>query len=83
MTAEHNVALRCLPRSEGAFVEALIELDEDYRVVRLLVREAGEVDTEFRFASWQETLTLPDSMFRFVAPPGVAIVDDPGANGGP
>jgi hypothetical protein len=30
---------------------------------------------EYRFGRWQENMDLPDSMFQFVAPKGVAIVD--------
>lgn len=75
--AASNIALRCLPRTEGTFLEALVEVDPDSRVVRIIVREPGQVETEFRFADWKENLQLPDAMFRFVAPPGVAIVEDP------
>src|ERR1700693_1780665 len=74
---EGNTALRCLPRSEGAFLDAVIEVDSSYRLARIIVHEAGDVETEFRFANWQEHLRLPEAMFRFVAPPGVAIVEDP------
>ncbi|MBI1738118.1 MAG: outer membrane lipoprotein carrier protein LolA [Acidobacteria bacterium] len=76
-SAAENVVLRCLPKSEKAdFSEVLIEVDGQYRLVRVLIREPGGVETEFRFGSWQENLPLVDAMFRFVAPPGVAIVDE-------
>jgi outer membrane lipoprotein carrier protein len=76
-SAAENVALRCLPKSEkSGFSNILIEVDGLFRLVRVLIREPGGVETEFRFGNWQENLPLADALFRFVAPPGVAIVDE-------
>jgi len=76
-SAAENVVLRCLPKSEkSGFLEVLIEVDGQYRLVRVLIREPGGVETEFRFGNWEENLSLADALFRFVAPPGVAIVDE-------
>ncbi len=72
-----NVVLRCPPKSKDAgFSELLIEVNGQFQLVRVLIRELGGVETEFRFGSWQENLPLADALFRFVAPPGVAIVDE-------
>ena len=76
LLAESNIALRCLPRAEGAFLNALVEVDAQYRIARITVREPGQIETEFRFANWEENLRLPDAMFKFQAPPGVAIVEE-------
>lgn len=77
VAAAENIGLRCVPKSAKAgFQEVLLEVDGAYRLVRVLVREAGEVETEFRFADWQENIPLPEAMFHFQAPPGVAIVDE-------
>src|ERR1700687_1364081 len=46
---ENNIALRCIPRAEAAFLDATLEVDGSYRIVRILVRDAGEIETEFRF----------------------------------
>ena len=76
-SAAENVALRCLPKWEkSGFTEILIEVDGQYRLARVTIREPGGVETEFRFGSWQENLPLAEALFRFVAPPGVAIVDE-------
>jgi outer membrane lipoprotein carrier protein len=76
-SAAENVVLRCLPKSaKSGFSEVLIEVDGQYRLVRVLIREPGGVETEFRFGKWQENLGLADTLFRFIAPPGVAIVDE-------
>jgi outer membrane lipoprotein carrier protein len=52
-------------------------------LVRVLVQGRGGVEIEFRFAQWKMDPLVPDSMFRFEAPPGVAFVNGelPGADG--
>lgn len=77
LQARDNQALRCLPKSVDApFREVIFEVDAAYRLVRILVREPGDMETEFLFANWQENVALPEVMFHFQAPPGVAIVDE-------
>jgi outer membrane lipoprotein carrier protein len=88
VTAAGNTALRCLPRvrqrgsadtlrvEEPPFREILLEVDATHRLVRILVRQAGDIETEFRFASWRENQPLPEHMFHFAAPAGVAIVEE-------
>jgi outer membrane lipoprotein carrier protein len=44
-------------------------------LVRVLVRDAGGIEIEFRFTNWQINPVVPDSLFRFEAPKGVAIVN--------
>src|SRR5271170_4372305 len=44
-------------------------------LARLLVRQSGGVQVEFRFANWRMNPTMPDSAFRFEVPAGVAIVN--------
>jgi len=39
------------------------------------VRQAGGIEVEFRFENWRFDPALPDTMFRFDPPPGVAIVN--------
>jgi outer membrane lipoprotein carrier protein len=68
--------LLCMPNADTAaqFRDALIVLDRDGRLVRVVVHQAGDVTTEIRFAAWQENLPLPASLFRFTPPPGVSVV---------
>jgi outer membrane lipoprotein carrier protein len=74
--------LRCLPRGADApFREVLLELDANLRLLRLLMREPGGVELEFSFAGWKENHPLPEEMFRFRLPAGVAIVEDPSLAG--
>jgi outer membrane lipoprotein carrier protein len=44
-------------------------------LARLIVRQAGGIQVEFRFENWRFDPLLPDGMFRFVPPAGVAIVN--------
>ena len=44
-------------------------------LARVLVREKGGVEIEFKFASWRFDPPVADSFFHFDVPPGVAIVN--------
>jgi outer membrane lipoprotein carrier protein len=78
-TAEQT--LRCTPgpASSGSdsapFKEVLLGVDSQYQIVSVLIREAGDAETEFEFGNWEENPDLPESRFHFEPPPGVAIVD--------
>jgi outer membrane lipoprotein carrier protein len=77
-----NRVLRCLPRgertatSETYFREVLLEVDFEFRLVRVVIRQAGDIETDFRFGNWEENAIVPESKFHFEPPPGVAIVDE-------
>ncbi|HEY2821614.1 MAG TPA: outer membrane lipoprotein carrier protein LolA [Candidatus Acidoferrum sp.] len=42
---------------------------------RLIVRQSGGIEVEFRFENWHLDPPLPESLFKFEVPPGVAIVN--------
>jgi outer membrane lipoprotein-sorting protein len=44
-------------------------------LARLLVRQRGSVQVEFKFATWRTDPQIPESLFHFDLPPGVAIVN--------
>jgi outer membrane lipoprotein-sorting protein len=76
-----DTMLRCVPRNEsadadGEVSEVLIESDPEAHLVRLLVRQPGNLETEFRFANWEENLAIPEVKFHFEPPPNVAVVDE-------
>jgi outer membrane lipoprotein carrier protein len=78
-TAPGDTVLRCIPRGQSAgdtLREVLFEADPRGFLVRILIREAGNVTTEFRFGNWEENLPIPETKFHFVPPPGVAVVDE-------
>lgn len=59
-------------RGEIVFFEIVKNTGE---LVRVLVKEPGGVGVEFHFANWKWDPPLADSLFRFAAPSGVAIVN--------
>lgn len=67
--------LDCQPKKREGFLDARIEIDPSYRIVRVLVKQPGDINTEVQFARWQENIPLPKSLFRFVPPPGVSVVN--------
>jgi outer membrane lipoprotein carrier protein len=74
-----NSVLLCLPRDVSgtdAPFQVLFETDPDAQLVRVLIREPGHVETEFRFGNWEENGLIPEIKFHFQPPPGVAIVDE-------
>lgn len=80
-TAGSDVVLSCTPRGDpgdkgGGIHKVLFEVDAESRLVRILIREAGNVETEFRFGKWQENIEIPEAKFHFAPPAGVAIVDE-------
>jgi outer membrane lipoprotein carrier protein len=44
-------------------------------LVRVLIRDPGGIEITFSFANWRMDPPVPDSLFRFDAPKGVAIVN--------
>lgn len=75
--------LRCLPRGrDAAFSEVLFDVDAEYWITRVQIREPGGITTEFRFGNWRRDVAMAEAMFHFQPPPGVAIVDE-GSIAGP
>jgi outer membrane lipoprotein carrier protein len=73
--------LRCIPRDEssdqgGSVLEVLFEVQPTGYLSRILIREPGNLQTEFRFGQWQENIDIPEIKFHFVPPPGVSVVDE-------
>jgi len=78
-----NTVLRCIPRdtSGDSGQEVLLETDAESHLVRVIIRQPGNAETEFRFGNWQENIPIPEQEFHFEPPPGVAIVDQQSLSG--
>ncbi len=50
-------------------------------LARLIVKQAGGISVEFRFENWRFDPAIPDTMFHFEPPAGVAIVNGELADG--
>jgi outer membrane lipoprotein carrier protein len=59
-------------QGDAVFFEVVRDTGE---LTRLLVRQSGGVQVEFRFENWRMDPPVPDSLFRFDVPLGVAIVN--------
>jgi outer membrane lipoprotein carrier protein len=77
-----DVVLNCSPRpspggdaNDAAFRQILFEVDPEYHLSRVVVREPGDTETEFRFGDWRENISAPEAMFHFEPPPGVSVVN--------
>jgi outer membrane lipoprotein-sorting protein len=71
------------PGDEGEpFREVLLEVDTTRNeLARVLIRQSGDTEIEYRFGDWQQNLPLAEAMFRFQAPVGAAIVDESALRG--
>lgn len=78
--AEDSVLL-CTPRdASGAMGEeihdVILEIDPQSYVVRVVIRQPGNLETEFRFGNWQENIPISPDKFTFTPPQGVSVVDE-------
>jgi len=79
-----DTLLRCTPRkgsgdsadANDSLREVVLETDSQARLVRVILREAGNIETEFRFGNWEENIPIPEAQFHFQPPPGVTVVDE-------
>jgi outer membrane lipoprotein carrier protein len=63
--------------SSAPFTEILFQVNRATgELSDIIIRQSGGTEMEYRFGNWQRDISLPDSMFRFQAPPGVAIVEE-------
>src|SRR5580698_2251966 len=76
--APENTVLRCVPQQATAdqVRDVLLESDPEARLVRVVIRQPGNLETEFRFGNWEENVPISEVKFHFDPPPGVAIVDE-------
>lgn len=59
--------------------DVLLEIGEQSgELGRVLIRQKGGTEIEFKFENWQLDASVPDALFRFTPPAGVAIVDGEG-----
>jgi outer membrane lipoprotein carrier protein len=76
-----NALLRCTPKDNPSgpgvtLPYVLLEADAEAHLVRVVIREAGNAETEFRFGNWEENVPIPEVKFHFQPPPGISVVDE-------
>lgn len=64
------------------FTEVKIEVNrESGQLANVEIQQPGGIALEYRFGNWQENTDLPETLFHFAAPAGVAIVNGAALNG--
>jgi outer membrane lipoprotein carrier protein len=79
-----DAVFRCIPRDgsgDDAAREILFETDPQGYLMRVVIRQPGNIETEFRFGNWEENIPIPEIKFHFEPPQGVAIVDEESLSG--
>lgn len=73
-----DAVLVCGPRKgdEGIFQQVLLEVNSLNQLVRLDVKQPGDIEMDFHFGDWHENVPIEPAKFHFEPPRGVAIVDD-------
>lgn len=72
-----NTAANAAKLPDADFDEVFLEFDEGTGdLASVVVRQAGGIEIEYRFAKWQRDPGLSDALFHFQAPVGVAIVEE-------
>jgi outer membrane lipoprotein carrier protein len=71
-----NTVLRGVPRGmEDRIREVILEITPDYKIARIQFEEADDSVTEYRFSEQKENGPVADQRFKFVAPPGVEVIE--------
>ena len=70
--SNHELQLQSAQDHDSVFFEIVRDTG---LLTRVLIRQAGGIEIEFRFTGWQFDPQIPDSHFRFTPPLGVAIVN--------
>jgi outer membrane lipoprotein carrier protein len=73
--------LRCIPRDNSDamgedITDVILEIDPHSYLVHVVIRQPGNLETEFRFGNWQENIPIPPDKFHFTPPQGVSVVDE-------
>jgi outer membrane lipoprotein carrier protein len=74
--SEGDVVLRGVPRSLAERVhQVLLEVSAEHLITRIVIEEADESVTEYRFTSQKEDVAVLDQRFQFVPPDGVEVIE--------
>jgi outer membrane lipoprotein carrier protein len=72
-----DAVLRGVPKGmEDRVKQVLLEISPEYRIVRIMIEATDDSITEYRFADQKENVQIPESKFRFTAPPGTETIEE-------
>ncbi len=64
------------PDAGGQIQLVILEVDPQTGwLASVTIRQAGGIQMEYKFGKWEGNLEVPETMFHFIAPKGVAIVN--------
>ncbi|MBI4461205.1 MAG: outer membrane lipoprotein carrier protein LolA [Acidobacteria bacterium] len=70
-----NIVLKATPKHLAEQLEWVVfEVNPQYEIRRIIARERGGLQTEFRFGAEEANVPLSAGLFRFEPPPGTEIV---------
>jgi outer membrane lipoprotein carrier protein len=73
---QNNADQALSPDAGGQIQLVILEVDPQTGwLASVTIRQAGGIQMEYRFGKWEGNVEVPETMFHFVAPKGVAIVN--------
>jgi outer membrane lipoprotein carrier protein len=72
-----DVVLRGVPKTmKDQISSVVLEISPAHQIVRIVIHGADDSVTDFRFSQIETDVPVQNSLFRFVPPPGVTMVED-------
>ena len=72
-----DLVLRGAPKAMKDRVSSVVlEVSPEHQIHRIVLHGVDGTVTDFRFSQMEENVPVQDSLFRFVPPPGVAMLED-------
>jgi outer membrane lipoprotein carrier protein len=72
-----DVVLRGVPKAmKDQITSVVLEISPAHQMVRIVIHGADDAVTDFRFSQIESNVPVQSSLFRFVPPPGVTMVED-------
>lgn len=72
-----DTVMRGVPKAlKDRVTEVVLEVSPSHQIRRLVIHGADSTITDFRFSQIEENVPVQDTLFRFVPPPGVEILED-------
>jgi len=72
-----DIVLRGVPKAmKDQVSEVVLEVSPAHQIHRIVLHGADSTVTDFRFSQIEENVPVQDTLFRFIPPPGVEILEE-------
>jgi len=72
-----DTVLRGVPKGmKDRVSQVLLEISPAFQIDRIIIHEVDGATTDFIFSNVEENVPVQDSLFRFIPPPGVEIIEE-------